>query len=49
MQRVAKQSGWLFFDAAPLTKTGEDGLHLVQSSHVFLAQEFSLMTIENRS
>lgn len=46
IQRIARQSGCLFLDAAPITKTGEDGLHLDESSHAALAQELHHMIID---
>jgi lysophospholipase L1-like esterase len=37
VQQVANETNSLFLDSAPLTQTGEDGVHLDKSSQVALA------------
>ena len=39
IKRVAEETGCEFFDAALVTKTGDDGCHLDQQSHQNLASE----------
>ncbi len=41
IKNVAKETGCVFFDAAPVTKTGDDGCHLDLQSHKNLANSFS--------
>ena len=40
IKRVAEELGCVFIDAAPVTKTGDDGCHLDKDSHKKLASEF---------
>ena len=45
MQRMAEETGCLFFDAGPITQTGEDGCHLDLESHKNLADSlFELLS-----
>lgn len=41
IKKVANETGCEFFDAAPVTETGEDGCHLTLESHKNLADAFT--------
>jgi lysophospholipase L1-like esterase len=41
IKRVADELGCIFFDAAPVTHTGDDGCHLDKQSHQNLADELA--------
>jgi len=46
IKRVAQETGCEFFDAAPVTQTGDDGCHLDQQSHKNLADNFAKIITE---
>ncbi len=46
IKRVAEENGCEFFDAAPITKTGEDGCHLDLESHKYLGDNFAKLIKE---
>lgn len=41
IKQVAEETGCVFFDAAPITKTGEDGCHIDLPSHTALGNKFT--------
>jgi lysophospholipase L1-like esterase len=41
IKKVADETGCIFFDAASITKTGDDGCHLDQQSHQVLGDKLS--------
>ena len=41
IKRVAEELGCMFFDAGPVTNTGDDGCHLNKASHQRLASELA--------
>lgn len=46
IKRVAEETGCVFFDVAPITKTGDDGCHLDMQSHKNLADNFARIVEE---
>jgi len=43
IKKVAEETGCTFFDAATVTKTGDDGCHLDKESHQKLADSFTAL------
>lgn len=48
IKSVAQETNCEFFDAAPVTKTGDDGCHLDKKSHNNLADNFAKIILEQK-
>lgn len=48
IKRKAEETGCEFFDAAQVTKTGDDGCHLDEQSHKNLADSFAKIMAEHK-